>query len=366
MTVKRRQTNQTGMVYAMTNAAQNNEVVAFRRSADGTLARVDAYPTGGNGTGTTEISPATPQDGIDPLASQGSLILSGDGNMLFAVNAGSGSISSFRVAANGILTLVDVQLSGGAQPNSLSVSGNLLYVSNVGNAANNYHSNVTGFRVQSDGKIRQIPYSTHALSVNNAQPACVTFSLNGHLLFVTEITTNKISAFRVNADGTLAGPVVNNSSGQAPFGMALLRGGQLLVAEASGALSSYAIALDGTLALLSGSVSSTQAATCWVVTTRDERFAYTSNTGSGTVSSYRIGSSGTLTLDRSAAGTQEGPDSGPIDNGVSRDGRNLYVLNGGLGSITSYRIESDGQLVKLATTLDSGLPKLGSQGLAVR
>ncbi len=41
-----------GMVYAMTNAAAGNEVIAFRRAEDGTLTRLGAYPTGGRGTGT--------------------------------------------------------------------------------------------------------------------------------------------------------------------------------------------------------------------------------------------------------------------------------------------------------------------------
>jgi len=354
------------MVYAMTNAAENNQIIAFRRSSNGTLNQVNVYATGGSGTGTREVSAATPDDGIDPLASQGSLVLSPDGSMLFAVNAGSGSISSFRVASNGALTLADVQLSGGAQPNSIAVSGDLLYVTNVGNADNSFNSNVTGFRVQSNGKIRQIPYSTHSLSTANAQPACVVFSLNGRLLFVSELTTSRISAFRINTNGTLTGPIINSSSGPAPFGIFMLSGARMLVAEASGALSSYAIAMDGTLAVLSGSIPSTQEATCWVVATPNERYAYTSNTGSGTVTSYRINSDGTVALARAVAGTQEGPASGPIDLGVSGNGSNLYVLNGGLGSVTVYRIESDGQLVKLQTAADQGLPNLGTQGLAVR
>ena len=46
-----------GMVYAMTNAAAGNEVIAFRRANDGTLTRMNAYPTGGKGTGTMKVCP---------------------------------------------------------------------------------------------------------------------------------------------------------------------------------------------------------------------------------------------------------------------------------------------------------------------
>ena len=129
------------MAYAMTNSASCNEVIAFRRGKSGKLSRIDAFRTGGRGTGTAEVSNATPRDGVDPLASQGSLVLSRNGCLLFAVNAGSNSVSSFRVKRDGRLVLVDVDPSGGTQPNSLAVFGDLLYVANVGDAANNYNSN---------------------------------------------------------------------------------------------------------------------------------------------------------------------------------------------------------------------------------
>lgn len=38
-----------GMVYAMTNEAVNNQVIAFRRGLNGKLTRMKVYPTGGGG-----------------------------------------------------------------------------------------------------------------------------------------------------------------------------------------------------------------------------------------------------------------------------------------------------------------------------
>src|SRR5436190_21558516 len=69
-------------VYVMSNKASGNEIIAFRLREDA-LEFHSLYPTGGTGTGTTEVSPATPQDGIDPLASQGSLRISRDRHFLF-------------------------------------------------------------------------------------------------------------------------------------------------------------------------------------------------------------------------------------------------------------------------------------------
>ncbi len=131
------------MVYMMTNNEVMNHIVAFHMDTNGMLTFMGSYRTYGRGTGIKEVSTETANDGIDPLASQGSLILSRDGRFLFAVNAGSHSISSFIIADNGVPVFVDVKPSGGAQPNSIGVYDNLLYVSNVGNAANNFASNIT-------------------------------------------------------------------------------------------------------------------------------------------------------------------------------------------------------------------------------
>lgn len=356
----------TGMVYSMTNAAEGNEVIAFRRGVNGKLTRMKAYTTGGNGTGTQAVSPVTPQNGIDPLASQGSLILSRDGCLLFVVNAGSDSISSFRVASSGALTLVGVVHSGGAQPNSLSMYDDILYVSNVGNAENNYDSNITGFEVNKDGSLSQIIGATYSLSTDDAQPASVVFSPHGRKLVISELTTNRLSVFNVDKDGTLTGPTVNNSSGGGPFGSYFLSNGVLLVTEAGvNALSSYTVAADGTLATLSASVKSGQIATCWVVPTRYEHYAYTSNTASGTVTVYRIRNKRTLSVVRNVKSTADEAGA-PIDSGVSRDGSNFYVLNGNQGSISVFKIGKDGHLIRVQVIRNTGLPELGSQGLAVR
>jgi 6-phosphogluconolactonase len=133
-----------------------------------------------------------------------------------------------------------------------------------------------------------------------------------------------------------------------------------------GALSSYSVSSGGTLSTISGSVPSGQMATCWVVTSRDERYAYTSNTASHNISSYTVNNSGAVALALGMASTVEGAGSGPIDMGVTEDGHNLYALNGGKGSITAHRINSDGTLTRVGAISGQGLPTLGAQGLAAR
>jgi hypothetical protein len=79
--------NQARAVFVMTNDADSNEVIAYERNQYGTLFASHHFRTGGRGSGGHG----------DPLSSQGSLTLSDDQQWLFAVNAGSGSLSVFRV-----------------------------------------------------------------------------------------------------------------------------------------------------------------------------------------------------------------------------------------------------------------------------
>jgi 6-phosphogluconolactonase len=355
------------MVYMMTNMEAMNEVVSFYRDKNGMLTFMGSHPTYGRGTGIREVSTATPNDGIDPLSSQGALALSRDGRFLFAVNPGSHSISSFIITGGGEPVLVDVKSSGGAQPNSLDVFGDILYVSNVGNPANNFASNITGFYIDANGRITLIPGSTHSLSTMNAQPACVLFTPDGRKVVVSELTTNRLSVFDVNMNGTVTGPIMNDSNGGGPFGSCFLSSGLLLVTEANAnALSSYSMDDNGILHVISGSVPNGQKATCWVKATRDERFAFTANTSSGTITTYRIDNRGALTVLGHTASTPVGTATGlPMDIGVSKDGRHLYTLNGNQGTVSVFNIQDDGSLMPLQVAAWTVSPYFGSQGLAV-
>lgn len=104
-----------GTVFVMTNDAAGNAVQTYARAADGTLSPADSYPTGGLGTGSG-------------LGSQGALITSNDGRFLFAVNAGSNEITSFRMR-RGELVWADTVSSNGEMPISLTHHGRRLWCS---------------------------------------------------------------------------------------------------------------------------------------------------------------------------------------------------------------------------------------------
>jgi 6-phosphogluconolactonase len=336
-------------VYVLTNQAAGNEVAVFDRAGDGTLTPAGSVPTGGLGSGAG-------------LGSQGALIL--DGDRLFAVNAGSDEISVLEAGPGG-LALLDSAPSGGDTPISLTVHGDLLYVLNSGG-----EGNISGFTVGSGGELAPLAGSTRPLSGVATGPAQVEFTPGGKLLVVTEKNTNKILTYALQPDGLTTGPTVQDSAGMTPFGFAFDRRSHLIVSEAFGgavdqsAMSSYVVARDGTLTVISPSVGTTETAACWVVVSKNGRFAYTTNTGSGSISGYRIGNDGSLTLlDADGVTGSTGMGSSPLDMALSRNGRFLFVLEGGDHEVGAFRVLADGSLRPIAG--GGGLPS-GAVGVAAR
>jgi 6-phosphogluconolactonase len=344
----------TGAVFVMTNAADRNEIISFKRAADGSLQDDRKFATGGRGSGGNN----------DPLESQGSLTVSQDHTLLFAVNAGSGEISVFRIHGSD-LSLADKQLSGGSEPNAVAQHGHLVYVLNAGGS-----SNVVGFRVGEDGRLRQIPHSLSFLSTNTSGAASLAFSPNGQFLVVTERETNDIDVFSVQSNGTLSPIVINPSAGPGGFSVAFAPNGAALVVEtgpsggqSASAISSYAVSSKGILSPISTSVPTLGAATCWNAVTPDGEWVYTSNAGSSTISGFSIGKNGTLTaLPGTIVGTNP-TGATNLDIAISSDGKFLYSLDGEIGMISVFGIQSDGTLSNLGTV--GGLPKnVGFNGIA--
>jgi 6-phosphogluconolactonase (cycloisomerase 2 family) len=114
----------------------------------------------------------------------------------------------------------------------------------------------------------------------------------------------------------------------------------------------------GQLSNITGALADTQAAPCWLVASADGRFAFTTNAASGTISSYRVGRDGSLTLLAAVAGT---PGVGPTDIARSSDGRFIFarVRN---GDVATFAVGQDGSLTSLGAV--TGATSIGSSGLA--
>jgi 6-phosphogluconolactonase (cycloisomerase 2 family) len=337
-----------GAVYTLSNAADGNRVLVFARGRDGRLSPAGSEGTGGNGTGAG-------------LGSQGALVLTPNERWLLAVNAGSNSVSVLEVRRGGV-RLIDVEPSGGIRPISVTEHRGVVYVLNAGS------DSLAGFRLSHRGRLTPIPRSTRPLSQAGADPAQVEFSPDGDTLVVTEKATNRILTFPVSRHGLAGRARVHDSSGQTPFGFAFGRRGHLIVSEAFGgavdasAVSSYRLGGHGELALITPSVGTTETAACWVVVTPGGRYAFVTNTGSGSISAYAVDFDGSLELLDDGRTGVTGDGSMPIDVTLA-DGRFLYEVNSGTHTIGAFRVRPDGGLDPLPFL--EGLPP-AAVGIAAR
>jgi 6-phosphogluconolactonase len=339
-----------GHAYVDDNTAVSNTVAGFDRHADGSLTPIPGSPfsIGGAGSGAG-------------LPSQGAIQLSSDGRYLLAVDAKSNQISVLRVGFNGVPQPVGGPVSsGGVEPLSIAVSGNLVYVANAGASA----PNVTGFVLAPNGALYPLRNSTVSLPAGSG-PDDVLFDPRGHKLVVSLDNTSSIASFHVGDDGLLVAAPGSplEAQGLGPFGAEFrpTNGSQLFVSNAhnvgagSGTVSAFLVAGTGQLAAIGTSpFGDVQTAPCWVEISHDGRFLFTVNTGSGEISRYSINPDGSLVLLGSTPFGSAG--AGAVDARLSPDGKTLLVDGSKAGVIASFVVSggSHTELASAPTPLPAG------------
>jgi hypothetical protein len=289
--------------------------------------------------------------------------------------------------------------------NSLAETGDLLYVLNAGGAGTCGTSpNITGFRVSSAGIMEPVgsqqaidPGPSSGSGVNcppvgfspaadfqcglnppsfPRSPAQVKFTPDGNHLIVTVKGTNAIYVFPVGKNGRAGTPIISQAPGPALptfFGVTFDKNGHLLVTElfgtgtaiptgGAGAVSSFTVSKAGSLSSISSDVGDLGTAACWIaLEPTTGKYAYVSNNLSASISSYSVGTNGSLTLLAATAAIG----SGPNDLATAEEGGAsfLYVVDAGNGTVGAFQIDlTNGSLVPLSAA--SGLPATGAQGLA--
>jgi 6-phosphogluconolactonase len=363
-----------GRMYTETNG-KANRVLIFNRFANGKLALAGSVATGGAGG-------FQPQPGCTPvcpfLDTQNEVVSTAGGKLVFVVNAGSSTITSFAATTTG-LHKVAVVPSQGKFPNSLTIHGHWLYV------LNNDSDSIAGFKFNSAGHLTAIAGSTQAL-VGGALPGIprqIGFDNTGRVLMVSLLanmagpppaggTANTIDTFPVSAGGVAGAGAAHNATGNFPFAFAFNKQNQSIMAQVNmltptpGTAQRYSA--GG--APIGAGVTTKQFAPCWVVVTKNGRYAYIVNTGGGapggsTVAEYRVASSGAMTLLGTAATP---PQFLKTDEGLSADNKYLYVvapLAGGgattagqVSLIDEYKVLPNGKLKLIGKTAPVNAPGL--------
>ncbi|MFF7190421.1 lactonase family protein [Streptomyces sp. NPDC008222] len=335
-------------MFVQSDAAGGNTVVAYSRAADGSLTRRGVYATGGYGG---KLGGAV----VDNLASEGSLTYDAAHRLLYAVNAGSNTVTVFSVQGDHLIRR-QVISSGGTLPVSVTVHGNLVYVLNAldGGSVQGYVS-AAGLLAKVPSWRRNLGLDPDAVPQFTHTPGQIGFTPDGSKLIVTtKAGGNSFEVFQVGPLGISAKPMVTNAPGAVPFGFTFDRDGRLVVTEAGpNAVATYTVGADATLTKVD-EVATSQAGTCWVVA--DGSNFYASNAGSGSLTGVHGGTGGSLSTLGStptAAGT--------VDAAVSSDRRFLYVQTGQAGGVDAFRVDADGSLTKIGSVVVPGA--VGGEGV---
>jgi 6-phosphogluconolactonase len=364
-------------VYSISNAAPNNTLIKFTQRGNGTLKKVQTIRTGGSG-GLAPQPGCEPPGGCPMLDTQSEVVVWK--RLVFAVNAGSDTITSFIEKKNGRLKRVDVQSSGGDFPNSIAVKSGVLYV------LNSHSDSIAGFRFDKSGEIRRILNSVRPLAANQINqvlsPRQIGFDRTGRVLIVTRLSPlpGGIDTFLLNSKNRPGQAIANAPTTPLPFGFAVDRNNNLVMSQVSappelampGNTATYDINTQTGQLTPIETVTSDGVAPCWVVITRDGRYAFVVNTGGGapptTVARYGLTSAGDLSLlGVTGENNANGDQFARTDVVLSRNGRYLFVLNpgimGNISQIDIYRV-SGGNLTLVGNTTPNG--PAGMSGLATR
>jgi 6-phosphogluconolactonase len=344
-----------GHLYVNDNTAGTNTIAAFDRHRDGTLTALPGSPfaAGGAGTGAG-------------IGSQGALQITGDGKYLLAVDAGSNQISVLRIKSDGSLNPVGggPVSSGGIEPVSIAVHGDLVYAANAGSFGSNY----TGFRLNPGGHLRPLPGSNLALP-GDSSPGDVLFNGDGTRLVGVRVGTSLIDSFTVGEDGLLTAAPGSPfpAQGPGPFGSEFrpTDGTQLFVSNAhgganNGTVSAFSDGTDGTLTSIGLSpFPDHQTAPCWIEISHDGQILFTVNTASNSISRYAIAADGSLNLLGSTSLGAVG--AGAEDARLAPNGGTLWIVETGARAVAGLTVNGGDltQLPSSPTPLPAGSAPFG-------
>src|SRR5262245_30483499 len=405
-----------GHLYMQTNELRN-AVVHYRRSPDGTIDEVDRVATGGTGSGV--FKPTSGQDSA-PNAFEGaaSVILSPDRRFLFTSNGGDNSVSSFAVAEDGRLTLLDRCATGNPVEGRSGTAKSLAYAPGTGTLYVLHSFGPDHLRLMSvdaDGKLTARPerYTVNTHDKTDRISTMVVVAPSGRHVFVgttfdepasanpdgsailwvqragrgpggalKSIASNApdpdgLAVFPVKEDGSLAPATFHDANGGSPFYIAFLhqRPDTFVVGEAVGdgcvlgTIDDEGKVEIGPLVKIDTSAG-LPSELCWLAVSPDDRFVYATNFGYSYISSFHINGKGLEIAADPACPRVRGDgtfralnntvSSGPSDNWLSPDGAYLYQIYANASKLVGYATQPDGSLEEITSAT---IPYNSPQGL---
>ena len=405
-----------GHLYIQTNEPENT-IIHYHRSANGTLAEVERVPTRGAGSGT--FKPISGQESApNAFEGAGSVILSPHRRFLFATNGGDNSVSSFAVAEDGRLMLVDRKPTGNPIEGKSGTAKSLAFAASRGTLYVLHSFGPDHLRlmsVDSEGKLtaRKERYTANTEDKTDRVPTMAVLSPDGKFLLVGTTFDRPIAhtgtypdgspilwvpqpggtyrviasnapdpdgliVFPVRDDGTLGAARFHDAKAGSPFYLAFLNG------RPDTFVIGYAVGDGCALATIDGdgkinvgplvkidTSAGLPSELCWLGVSPDDRFVFATNFGYSYITSYRINSKGLeiakdpacpkIPKDGTARGLNTTVTSGPADNWMTPDGAFLYQIYGNASKLLGYATQPDGSLKEVTSVQ---IPYNSPQGLA--
>jgi 6-phosphogluconolactonase (cycloisomerase 2 family) len=341
-----------------------------------------------------------------------SMVLTPDRRLLFVTNVGNNSISSFAVGDNGELSLLDTKPTGNAATGQLGTAKSLafrassrtLYVLHTIGPAN-----IRLLSVDDDGMLTARPESYTAAppdkpgrlntmvvvspsdqfllvgasidqfpTVNPDGTANLWFERDGrpHSIFPNNPDPDGWAVFPIGEGGLLGEPMFQDAGGSSPWCPLFLR--QRPNRFATGYATSDGVSLatldsDGKISVGQVVEADTSrgkpSALCWMTITPDDRLVFTTMTGYGYITSWRIDDDvvsvakdpacAAIPGDGSFRGLAGAVTSGPTDIWISPDGAFLYQIYPNASRLVGYQVQPDGGLKEITSV---GIPTTPQPG----
>jgi len=328
----------SGAAYIITNDPFGNKILAMNIASNGTLGGITATGTGGLGA-SCNCTPAL----FSPLLSQGSIQTNAAENILVTVNAGSNTLSMFKIDFENPakLTMVGSPVpSGGEFPNSIAINeqGTMACVLNAGrvNGVNCYKPHLERGLIAIPNTLRSLGLILMTPPVISGSPSQVAFSKDGRTLIAVvkgfpNITSGFLAAWAIASDGSLSAEPIKSTaplgSLAAPFSTTLIPGtNAIFVADTNVGFDIFDFGSEHSLSANSSAFRIPgEQATCWSSFSSKSGNFYITDPGTSLVTEVNV--------DKNLRGTvvrqyQLAASSATVDNAIASVGRSnfLYIL----------------------------------------
>ena len=283
------------LIWVETNSTAGNSILTFVNNGSGTPTFLGSTPAGGIGVFDKTFA-------LGPFDSDQNLIVNPEGTLLFAVNSGSNTIAVFRITSSGLEPVEGSPFpSGGSDPVSLGLSGNILMVVNKdqdpAQNSNLVQPNYTTFEVAGDGQLTPIANSTVSVAYGSS-PSQALAAPESHAVFGADFLGGLLQSFSIDGDGRLRQNLpqalpesvfVDQTGGHQPLGLRTHPFLPILYVDITpiSEVAVYRFDERGELSFLR-TVPDSGAAPCWATVNHTGTRLYATNTGDNSVEVYDL------------------------------------------------------------------------------